>query len=314
MTTPLSHDEAFAMLPELALDLLSPDDAATLMAFVQTSPACQAELASLRGAAGAMASAVSPAPMGDAKKRTMRDRLVSRAVASTRADATGADDGGVEPSAATVPIAPPAATTSPLRLEPRDVLPEKHEPGAPDRRRRPAWQVLPWMAAAASIGIALAQLRTTSELTAERDAARAALTSATASTTQLSAQLASRDSLVAAMTGAQVSVVELASTAKLPPGARMFWDRLTNRWTLITHDLQPAQAGRTYQLWLVTAKAEKISAGTFNTDAQGRAVVQATYALAEADLAAIAITEEPEGGSPQPTGTILVAGTPAPTR
>jgi len=57
-----------------------------------------------------------------------------------------------------------------------------------------------------------------------------------------------------------------------------------------------------------------ISAGTFNTDAQGRAVVQATYALAEADLAAIAITEEPEGGSPQPTGTILVAGTPAQTR
>jgi len=116
------------------------------------------------------------------------------------------------------------------------------------------------------------------------------------------------------MTGAQVRVVELASTARLAPGARMFWDRLSNRWTLITHDLQPVPAGRTYQLWLVTARAEKISAGTFNTDAQGRAVVQATYALAEADLAAIAITEEPEGGSPQPTGTILVAGTPAQTR
>jgi len=41
-------------------------------------------------------------------------------------------------------------------------------------------------------------------------------------------------------------------------------------------------------------------------------VVQATYALAERDLAAIAITEEPSGGSTQPTGTILVAG--APTR
>ncbi len=314
MTTPLTHDEAFAMLPELALGLLPPDDAATLMAFVQTSPACQAELASLRGAAGAMASAVSPAPMDDTKKRTMRDRLVSRAAASTRADATGADDAGVEPAAATVPIAPTAPMTSPLRLEPREVLPEKHEPFAPNRRRSPAWQVLPWMAAAASIGVALAQVRTNGDLMSERDAARAALSSATASTTQLSAQLASRDSLVSAMTGAQVSVVELASTAKLAPGARMFWDRLTNRWTLITHDLQPVQAGRTYQLWLVTAKAEKISAGTFNTDAQGRAIVQATYALAEADLAAIAITEEPEGGSPQPTGTILVAGTPAPTR
>ena len=47
------------------------------------------------------------------------------------------------------------------------------------------------------------------------------------------------------------------------------------------------------------------------TDAGGRAVVQATYALAAADLGAIAITEEPVGGSPQPTGDILIVGTPA---
>jgi anti-sigma-K factor RskA len=142
----------------------------------------------------------------------------------------------------------------------------------------------------------------------ERDDARVALQRATATTTALSTQLARSDSLVAAMSGANVRVVELASTQNMSPGARMFWDRVANRWTLVTHDLTPVAAGRTYQLWLVTAKAEKISAGTFNTDAKGRAVVQATYALAEADLAAIAITEEPAGGSPQPTGTILVAG------
>ncbi len=314
MTTPLTHDDAFAMLPELALGLLPPDEAAVLMAFVQTSPECQAELASLRGAAGAMSSAAPPAAMDGAKKRAMRDRLMSRAMASPVSDATGAADAGAERAVAAVPIERPATTVPPLRLEPRAVLPEKHELIVPGRRRSPVLQVLPWMAAAASLGIVLAQLRTNGERIAERDAAREALAAATASTTQLSAQLASRDSLVAAITGAQVRVVELASTAQLAPGARMFWDRLTNRWTLITHDLQPVQAGRTYQLWLVTAKAEKISAGTFNTDAQGRAVVQATYALAEADLAAIAITEEPEGGSPQPTGTILVAGTPALTR
>jgi anti-sigma-K factor RskA len=125
---------------------------------------------------------------------------------------------------------------------------------------------------------------------------------------QLTGELASRDSLVASLTNANVRVVELVSTSNLEPGARMFWDRVANRWTMVTHDLKPVGRGRTYQLWLVTAKSEKISAGTFNTDARGRAVVQATYALAEADLAAIAITEEPEGGSAQPTGTILVAG------
>jgi anti-sigma-K factor RskA len=161
------------------------------------------------------------------------------------------------------------------------------------------------LAASALFVVSVFRLRDTLQ---ERNDARVALKDATANNTALAARLAQSDSLVAAMSGANVRVVDMASTRNMAPGARMFWDKVANRWTLVTHDLTPAREGRTYQLWLVTAKAEKISAGTFNTDAKGRAVVQATYALAEADLAAIAITEEPVGGSPQPTGAILIAG------
>jgi anti-sigma-K factor RskA len=310
MTTPLSHDEAFAMLPELALGMLPADEAARVMAYVATSPECQAELASLRGAAGALSASAPAAPMAPARKSAMRDRLLARASSGSSSDATGSADVIAPPVAITMPAAPSTPT---LRLEPRDPRPSSDvvRP-APAARPGAIARIAPWFAAAASLGIALQQVQSGRRVAAERDAAQSALQAATATTTQLSSKLAASDSLVSALTGAQVSVVELASTAKLPPGARMFWDRVTNRWTLITHDLTPAQSGRVYQLWLVTAKAEKISAGTFNTDAQGRAVVQATYALAAADLAAIAITEEPEGGSPQPTGAILVAG--APTR
>jgi anti-sigma-K factor RskA len=324
MSAPLTRDEAFAMLPELALGMLPADDAARVMDVVRTSADCQAELASLRAAAGALDATVPANVMAPARKSAMRDRLLSRAAAttisttiSTTVSTTISDaTGSAEPeSIATAPRTPavegPAEPVPSLRLERRTPKPPRQELIAPSRSN-PVSRFVPWFAAAASIGLALAQVQSARTAQSERDAARDALKAATVATTQLTAQLASSDSLVAAMTGAQVSVVELVSTAKLPPGARMFWDRLTNRWTLITHDLSPAQPGRVYQLWLVTAKAEKISAGTFNTDAQGRAVVQATYALAEADLAAIAITEEPEGGSPQPTGTILVAG--APTR
>lgn len=310
MTTPLSHDDAFAMLPELALGLLSPEDETRVMEVVATSPACQAELASLRGAAGALGDAAPAAPMPDARRRAMRERLLARAAASTVSDATGSSDADASNNSGAAPVAAPASPS--LRLEKSGAGMQAKQAPILSPRRDTVSRFVPWFAAAASIGIALAQARTTGVRTEERDAARAALTAATASSTQLASQLASRESLVASMTGAQVRVVEMVSTAQLAPGARMFWDRLSNRWTLITHDLQPVQSGRTYQLWLVTARAEKISAGTFNTDAQGRAVVQATYALAEQDLAAIAITEEPEGGSPQPTGAILVAG--APTR
>ncbi len=328
MNTPLTHDEAFAMLPELALGMLSADEAARVMEVVGASVECQTELASLRATAGALASSAPAAPMNPARKSALRDRLVARAVASTASDATGSADSiapaivasptpastpalrldSPAPKAAPVAAAAPVESTAPMQ----STTPGVRSIDSARSSGSGAGRFVPWFAAAASLGFALMQFRANGSLVAERDAAQVALKSATASTTQLATQLASSDSLVAAMTGAQVRVVELASTAKLAPGARMFWDRLTNRWTLITHDLTPVKAGRTYQLWLVTAKSEKISAGTFNTDAKGRAVVQATYALAEADLAAIAITEEPVGGSPHPTGTILVAG--APTR
>jgi anti-sigma-K factor RskA len=51
-----------------------------------------------------------------------------------------------------------------------------------------------------------------------------------------------------------------------------------------------------------------VSAGTFAATANGSAVVRATYALAPDKLAAIAVTEEPEGGSKQPTTTPFLVG------
>ena len=300
MSTPNEMDEVFVMLPDLALGLLPADEAARLMAVVQSSPKLQAELASLRGTANALGSAATPAPLAPAKKSAMRERLLARAAASTTSDATGAVD-----ARAAVPT--PVATPT-LRLESREpgAKPIIREVQVPARLSM-VQRASPFIALAATALFVVSVFRLRDALQ-QRNDAQAALQVATATTTQITGRLAVSDSLVAAMSGANVRVVDMVSTQKLAPGAKMFWDRLANRWTMVTHDLPQVQAGRTYQLWLVTAKAEKISAGTFNTDAKGRAVVQATYQLAEADLAAIAITEEPTGGSPQPTGTILVAG------
>ena len=80
----------------------------------------------------------------------------------------------------------------------------------------------------------------------------------------------------------------------------MFWDQSVDAWTFVAHNLPKPKTGRTYQLWLVTAK-QKISAGTFMPGANGDAVVRATYALPKDALAAIAVTDEPEAGSAQPT-------------
>jgi anti-sigma-K factor RskA len=122
----------------------------------------------------------------------------------------------------------------------------------------------------------------------------------------LNALVRERDAELASITGPSVSVMELSSTGVHPPTARMFWDKATNRWTLFAHGLQAPKAGRTYELWLVTAD-KKIPAGIFKPADDGSAVVRATYALQPADLKAIAITEEPDGGVKAPTGAVILA-------
>jgi anti-sigma-K factor RskA len=88
----------------------------------------------------------------------------------------------------------------------------------------------------------------------------------------------------------------------------MFWDPRTDRWTFFAHNLPPVQGGREYQLWLITPGARKIPAGTFRPGAGGSAHVEATYALPADSLAAVAVTEEPAGGLPQPSGALVIAG------
>jgi anti-sigma-K factor RskA len=58
---------------------------------------------------------------------------------------------------------------------------------------------------------------------------------------------------------------------------------------------------RAFQLWVVPKKGSPISAGIFRPDAQGGVLV---VAIPEAEIgaaAALAITDEPSSGSPQPT-------------
>jgi len=112
------------------------------------------------------------------------------------------------------------------------------------------------------------------------------------------------------MAGRDVKMVPLATVTKESMG-HMFWNRQSNDWTMVLYTMHPPKPGMTYQVWLVTDSA-KISAGTFQPDATGHAFMQAKYALDRNALKAVAITEEPAGGMPSPTGPIVVSGSAAP--
>ena len=84
--------------------------------------------------------------------------------------------------------------------------------------------------------------------------------------------------------------------------AKVVWDTKANQWVIYIFNLPPPPSDKEYQLWYVTKNA-KISAWVFSTDEQGRTVLKLTLPPeALAGLAATAVTLEPKGGSPQPTG------------
>ena len=178
-------------------------------------------------------------------------------------------------------------------------------PAAPPRRGVPT----PWFAAAVlALAAALVLLvRVQGALTSARQTFAEADRLRARSADSLLAVVAERDQQVAQLTGPRVHVVELATADAQKPYGRMFWDRATDRWTFIAHNLPSLAQGRTYQLWLV-ANGQKISAGTFTPSARGEAVVRATYRLDARALQAVAVTEEPAGGVSQPTGAMVVVG------
>jgi anti-sigma-K factor RskA len=86
----------------------------------------------------------------------------------------------------------------------------------------------------------------------------------------------------------------------------VYWDVQGNRW-VVTADLPPAPEGKVYQLWFVTPN-EKISAGLITPDKSGHGFIIVPFPSSITELAAAAITLEPQGGSQQPTMPIYALG------
>ncbi len=73
----------------------------------------------------------------------------------------------------------------------------------------------------------------------------------------------------------------------------------------ITADQMPTMpSARTLQLWFVPKNGKPVSAAIFHPDASGQIALVAPVTIPKNEIAALAITDEPAGGSPQPTTAI----------
>lgn len=312
MSNGLPHEEARNALEALALDALDASERAAVMAHVDSCAVCRYELTALENAAAQLAYAVRPVPMPDAQRDRVRGRLMSR-VSGARLEAPRESDvsGRIAHHRPTAELEAEleAHGEKPFHI----LIPNAgHEPPHRDLvnfSTSRGW----WFAAAASL-VAAISLVSLYQMTKERDALRSAFqvvaVDRSGSRQQLDSlrnSIATRDRTIANLTGPDVAVMTLTSAGGAAPSARMFWNPSENAWTFVAHNLPKPAPGRAYQLWLMTAK-EKISAGMFMPGANGDAMMQATYALPRNALSAVAVTDEPEAGSAQPTTTPVIVG------
>jgi anti-sigma-K factor RskA len=299
MSEGMTHGTAREALEALALDALDASEREAVMAHVATCAECQSELAALEHTASSLAYAAAPLAMPPAQRDRIRARLLARAAADR---ASGDPLASIAPSlrvehGSSAPVIPPVADA------PRRAGVTPIRPIAPARRQ---FGAAAWMAMAAGL-IAIVGIGGFLKASRERDALREVLAATRsqqgtqlAALDSLRASLALRDRMISNLIGPQVAVMTLASTDPKAPTGRMFWDQQHDKWTFVAHRVPMPKSGRTYQMWLVTPTA-KVNAGTFMPTPDGEVMMQATYALAKDSLAAVAVTDEPMGGSPQPT-------------
>ena len=121
-------------------------------------------------------------------------------------------------------------------------------------------------------------------------------------------RLAQRERTLNSILEPGVELTVLRSTGDQPPLIQIFRDKLKNRVIVHAFRLTPAPAGRAYQLWILPKVGNPIPSRVFNSEADGHALAEGIEVPGGVTVDGFAITQEPAGGSPQPTSAILLYG------
>jgi anti-sigma-K factor RskA len=126
--------------------------------------------------------------------------------------------------------------------------------------------------------------------------------------TTLQAELAEREETVRFLSDPNVRYVSLGGLKPTPEAsAWILWNPSTRRGLLLARGLPEAPAGKAYELWAL-AGAQPVPAGVFTVDAAGRALLRLPVLPPDHTFDAFAVTLEPAGGVPTPTGPMHLHG------
>lgn len=132
------------------------------------------------------------------------------------------------------------------------------------------------------------------------------LRSLQAQTAQLQEELAQQRTVLAQIASPNSQAFAISGTDEQPEShGQLIADSETGSAVLVVAGLQQLEAGKIYEFWLIKDNTP-VAAGLFDVNNEGRAILQVSQAVTPGSYDAIGVSVEPEGGSEQPTGAIVM--------
>lgn len=246
--------------------------------------------------------------------RDPQDRLVLDALAQAAPQTAPPPElrAKVLAAATREPIAP--RDTAPVRLE-APALPHATPRPSTTPERRTGASLWPWLAAAAAtlvaLGTSLGWISARGEvarLQATIESLRANATALLNVRAEFERERTDRERAAAILSAADVTYTALDGVAPAGAARARAYISPSRGLFFAAEGLPPLPDGRTYQLWTIVRGAP-VSHGVFALPADGRAQVLAPAPPGPID--AVAVTIEPAGGVPAPTGDKVLVGLPS---
>ena len=131
---------------------------------------------------------------------------------------------------------------------------------------------------------------------------------------ELKEELARKDDILKVLQSPTIGVAIMKGLEISPKGyGKIIWDPDARSAILQVSNLPAAPPNKDYQLWVIKNN-KPISSGVFNIRDPRKEIFFKIEQMAEVDkkvIGAFAITLEPKGGVPQPTGSMYLLGSPS---
>ncbi len=306
--TPVNDDRFTELAPDYALGLLEGEELEEFERHLAAGcAACEHELASMDAVGDALAYSVAAA----APSPALRDRVLAAVEADLAAETAAASrpapaaapapapsmiDGGAkagQPLYHGQPTATPTYEPAPAPWPPRRDIAAEKKPSFWGRLA-PALAFAGLLATALSGWMAYRATQQVAHLRADLE--------------RLTAENQALSRVMDVVQSDQLRLVALGGTPESPQSAgRILWSPDAKKAVLYATGLPRPPAGKDYQLWVIEGQTPR-SEGVFPVDETGRATHVLPEVPAAGGVGAFAVTIEPAGGVPAPTGAMVLLG------